>query len=596
GVVKQVVLHLKNIACYTDRETNANTVLNWQQTIKSIANSDSLQTKAIEQSIVTATTSLIVLDAVEDYYQYGITPPAELLEEFRKRYPLLPHKNEEKQKEKEWLVYNKLKQSVDEYNEKMNWWNPGLKALHIPLPTENAKSVAVVADKTEQQNNASNNSAVFKSNALSEVVVTAVGASRRRAMAGAATSVSGYQLQGASTVQQALQGRVSGLTISGSPGASASIALRGMASIRGGGEPLYILDGIPVDAAIVLSMPTFDIENITVLKDAASAALYGSGAGNGAIVVTTKKGKLSPPAKQGEEEEETIDELIDSVGDVHGSLQYDRYLEIKRYGADAPAFYFGMADYFFRQKMPKVALRVLSNLAEMRAEDHQLLRTIGYMLEEWKDYPNAIEIYKMVLKVKEEEPQSYRDLALAYAMNGSRREALDLLYKVLSKDWGLYENRYQGLREIMMTELNTLAKDDTLGANNLNKNLLQLLPVDLRIVVDWNKDETDIDLHVLEPGGEECSYNNRTTRSGGRISKDFTQGYGPEEYEIKKAAKGTYKVKVDYYGDRYQKQQVPSFIKLTVFKNYGRPNQTLFVKTIKLEGSERMIDLADIKF
>jgi uncharacterized protein YfaP (DUF2135 family) len=145
-----------------------------------------------------------------------------------------------------------------------------------------------------------------------------------------------------------------------------------------------------------------------------------------------------------------------------------------------------------------------------------------------------------------------------------------------------------------MTELNTIASAGKSFA--IDKSLLQSLPVDLRVVVDWNKDETDIDLHVTEPGGETCSYSNRNTKSGGRITDDFTDGYGPEAYEIRQAKKGTYKISVNYFGDRYQKQQVPSFIKLSVFKNYGKANQTVMVKTIKLEGNERMIELAEIKF
>lgn len=290
------------------------------------------------------------------------------------------------------------------------------------------------------------------------------------------------------------------------------------------------------------------------------------------------------------------EEILDTLKGASRNMTYVEYLQMKTARAEAPLFYVTAANFFHEQKLQKEALRILSNLAEIKAEDHQALRTLGYVLEEWNDYADAIDVYKKVLTIKEEEPQSYRDLALAYAMSGNRAEAVRLLYQVLQKDWRVYEGRYRGLREIMLNELSVLLNTKSPTAFGVNPHIVQVLPVDLRIVVDWNKDETDIDLHVIEPSGEECYYSHQQTKGGGRISADFTQGYGPEEYEVKAAMKGTYKIKIDYFGDRYQKQQVPSFVKLTVFKNFGKANQTVTIKTIKLGGGERMIDLATVRF
>jgi TonB-dependent SusC/RagA subfamily outer membrane receptor len=416
------------------------------------------------------------------------------------------------------------------------------------------------------------------------------GTQRRRAVTGSVSKISTSELTSNGTVQSALQGRVSGLSITGDYN---SVHVRGTTSIRGANEPMYILDGVPIDATTAMTMPTSNIASITIVKDATASAIYGSRAANGVIIIETKRAPLSYSAPV---KEDAKQEIIDSFEALSNSVTYDRYIEMKKYKKNIPAFYFTMAAYFYKHKQPKEALRILSNLAVIQPENHQLLRTIGYVLEEWNDYDNATEIYEMVLAIKEEEPQSYRDLALSYAFNGNQQEAFKLLYKGLSKDWGLYENRYNGLREIMMTELNILAGKEAVKATNVDTSLLKLLPVDLRIVIDWNKDETDIDLHIKEPGGEQSSYNNKVTKSGGRLSNDFTQGYGPEVYEIKNAKKGVYEVKINYYGDRYQKEKLPSFIKLTVFKNYGRPNQTVTIKTVLLDDDEGMIDLAEVKF
>jgi TonB-dependent SusC/RagA subfamily outer membrane receptor len=591
---QKVVLYLKGPTC-EDSLLHTSSIIEWQSGMRNVRNADSLHALAIDQNIVTATTSLIVLDALEDYFQYKVTPPKELLAEFQKLYPSLPDKKEEKKKEQEILVYQKLKETVSEYNEKINWWDPHMAALSLKPLGEKPKPFIASNRDAILNTEAKNNPMVSKqSAALSEVVVVGYASTRRRSMSSSVSGISASELSTSTTLETALQGRIAGLNISGQPGASRDVAIRGTASIRGGGEPLYILDGVRIDAPIALNMSTFDIENISVLKDASATAMYGSGAANRVIVITTKRGRFTPQTKPEAEDEK--EKLTDSLKELTVPMRYEKYLMMKLPQKDIPAFYFQMADYFLQKKQAKEALRILSNLAEIRAEDHQLLRTIGYVLEEWSDYANAVEVYKAVLKIKEEEPQSYRDLALAYAMNGNATEAIDLLYKVLGKDWGLYEDRYHGLREIMMTELNTILHAGLAKSLAVDKSLVQLLPVDLRVVVDWNKDETDIDLHVIEPGGEECYYSHQATKSGGRITKDFTQGYGPEEYEVKQAKKGTYKITIDYFGDLYQKQQVPSFVKLSIFKNYGKPNQTIFIKAVKLEGEERMVDLAEIKF
>ena len=97
-----------------------------------------------------------------------------------------------------------------------------------------------------------------------------------------------------STVDQILQGRVPGLSVSsgsGQPGQSASVVIRGVGSIGGSTTPLYVMDGIPIESGYFQTINPQDIESVTVLKDASAKALYGSRGSNGVIVITTKKGK-----------------------------------------------------------------------------------------------------------------------------------------------------------------------------------------------------------------------------------------------------------------------------------------------------------------
>ena len=134
------------------------------------------------------------------------------------------------------------------------------------------------------------------SEALEEAVVTiAYGAAKRSSLTGAISSVSAEQLASrpTSSVTTALEGTVAGVQINstyGSPGSDPSVYIRGVGTINGSTSVLYILDGVPFGGNVSDLNPA-DIESITVLKDAASAALYGNRASNGVILITTKKGQ-----------------------------------------------------------------------------------------------------------------------------------------------------------------------------------------------------------------------------------------------------------------------------------------------------------------
>lgn len=132
--------------------------------------------------------------------------------------------------------------------------------------------------------------------AIEEVVVVGYGTQKKSVVTGAISSVKAKDLEKVAPgrVDQALQGRVSGVTVaanSGQPGASSTIRVRGVTTFGdGGNNPLWVVDGVVVDAGGIGYLNQSDIESIEVLKDAASAAIYGTRAATGVILVTTKKG------------------------------------------------------------------------------------------------------------------------------------------------------------------------------------------------------------------------------------------------------------------------------------------------------------------
>ncbi|MGB4401042.1 MAG: TonB-dependent receptor [Daejeonella sp.] len=129
---------------------------------------------------------------------------------------------------------------------------------------------------------------------LDEVVVIGYGTIKKSDITGSVSSVSSKDINAvpAANVMQALAGRAAGVQVkanNGSPGAPVSIRIRGTNSIVGNNEPLYVIDGFPVNDA--LSINNASIESIEILKDASAVAIYGSRASNGVVLITTKKGK-----------------------------------------------------------------------------------------------------------------------------------------------------------------------------------------------------------------------------------------------------------------------------------------------------------------
>ena len=136
--------------------------------------------------------------------------------------------------------------------------------------------------------------------ALDEVIVVAYGTQKKSSFTGSAATVKGEKLEKmqVSNLGKALEGAAAGVQIaseSGTPGSAAKIRIRGIGSISASQEPLIVVDGVPYEGSLN-SIPTQDIESMTILKDAAANSMYGARGSNGVIMITTKSGKTGKVA------------------------------------------------------------------------------------------------------------------------------------------------------------------------------------------------------------------------------------------------------------------------------------------------------------
>jgi len=266
---------------------------------------------------------------------------------------------------------------------------------------------------------------------------------------------------------------------------------------------------------------------------------------------------------------------------------------------DSPSFYLEMADALARCDETYGAIKIALSALELSTVNKDTITAVAQRLQSFRSYHTAIELLDQVVDLEPNSPQPYRNLALALEQQADNLEfqlkkidlyeqALSLLNKIIVNPW---ENNYRGIGLISIMEANLIRnKLVDLDANPdiLDKRLVALLDVDVRILISWNIDRTDVDLWIDEPTGERVSYSNKLSEIGGRISNDMTNGYGPEEYLLKKTIDGDYEIKVHYYGSDIINPNGAVIVRAHIFRNWGRANQS--VEVADLEFTEQQSD------
>lgn len=259
---------------------------------------------------------------------------------------------------------------------------------------------------------------------------------------------------------------------------------------------------------------------------------------------------------------------------------YPLYLSERAQHADSSAFYLDVADLLLAKGQRALALRVLSNLAEMQMENRHVLRVLGYRLMQAGAPALAVPVFRDVLAIGEEEPQSFRDLGLALEASGQYPQALQALYEVVLRPW---DSRFNGISLIALDEATTLMAREGLDARAIDPRLRRALPLDLRVVLGWDSDNSDMDLWVTDPNGERAYYGNRLTYQGGAMSEDFTGGYGPEQFSLRDAKPGTYRVEANFFGSREQLVTGATTLSLRLSTHWGTRQQRDQMVTLRLK-------------
>lgn len=290
------------------------------------------------------------------------------------------------------------------------------------------------------------------------------------------------------------------------------------------------------------------------------------------------------------------------------------YHDMRDEHASMPSFFLDCGGWLIAHDDEEMGIRVLTNLAEVSVDDAPTLRILAWRLREAGRLDSSVAILRKVLALRGEDSQSHRDLALvlselarkAYESGNARKasecvkEAAEHYRTIALTPW---QRRAVAVALFAVEEYNVMRAwvdaqkwEEKPELEPISPYLDGILDCDLRITLAWDADDTDVDIHVTEPNGEEAYYGHRRTFAGGRVSEDIRDGYGPELYEIRKAKKGEYLIRAHYFASHQQTVFGPATCTLTVYTDWGRPTQSQVITTTRLDQANQMIPVGSVSY
>ena len=238
------------------------------------------------------------------------------------------------------------------------------------------------------------------------------------------------------------------------------------------------------------------------------------------------------------------------------------------------------------------AVKAVSSLIEANPGDYVLARDVAFSALEWKHPAHAFHLLRRVAESRPFDAATYPAIAKCLVQVGELDAAMVFYEIALAAKFNRAGNSY---RKIVAFDYSNLLSQ--IGNSDVGPGLkkyaairatdladkYKLAASDLVVTMMWNTDQTDVDLHVVEPSGEECFYQHKTTRAGGQITDDITTGFGPEMYVIPKAPEGTYKIYAKYFRNNSSRTARRGKVYLEIIRNYGRDSQMIETKTISIE-------------
>ena len=455
---------------------------------------------------------------------------------------------------------------------------------------------------------------------LSDEVETSYGKKKKKSVGFSTSTITSEDISpGAVTVVDAIRGKFTNVQVAynqdgAATGNKPQIYVRGgTLSINNSAAAIFDVEGL-----IYTEVPDFidpqQIESITLLRSMGATNRYGSQGRGGVFLIKMKSlsrkvQKLLNSLKvKGNDYKEQVARIdFDSLKPyyINDFAKATSFAEAKQqfitlkdgvYELSVP-FYIESFDYF-KNIDKQFAVNILKSIADKAKDNPKALKTIAYKLEEIGDFNTAKIIYQRLLSIRPLDEQSYRDLALIYKENADYELAASLFDIMLNNKiknvnmLGLQETVVNEAAHLYWTKANKLVLTDfplkTLKTF-VPKNDWRNFGFDYRIIFDWNDPAVEFNIQFVDPKKKYFNWSHTVLDDKELLEDELNYGYNTEEFIIEKSDKGKWLINIENYS--IQDESNPTYIKYTVFKNYGRPNEIKKVEVIDLNKLKQKITL-----
>ena len=451
-------------------------------------------------------------------------------------------------------------------------------------------------------------------------VDTGYGKKNKDAMGFSASTITAKEISPASiSIVDVIRGKFAGVQVGSnqdmsSTGNKATIYVRGGSlSINNSASAIFDVDGM-----IYTETPDFldpqQIESITLLRSLGATNKYGSEGRGGVFII-----KMNVLARGSAE---IVDSALvkgnDYTDDLPGLTKdsIDSYyinelksaktfVDAKRTFKDQKKYvntlsipyYFECYEYFSKWDN-NFAYSILTSLAALVKNNTKALKALAFKMEEIGKLEDAKIVYQHLMKIRPNDEQSYRDLALIYKELGNYSMARELYSKMLNKSILMVD--MLGLEETIANEAAQMyfsnAEDLTLTKFPV-KSLSGLFPeyiwkdfgYDYRIVFDWTDPNIEFNIQFVNPNNKYFKWSHTVIDSRDNMIDEIQYGYNTEEFIIDNSEKGEWIINIENFS--IENQDNPTYLKYTVYRNYGRPNEIKKLMVINLSEVTQKITL-----
>ena len=460
---------------------------------------------------------------------------------------------------------------------------------------------------------------------LSDEVDTGYGKRKKKSIGFSTSTITSDDISpGAVSIVDAIRGKFTNVQVAynqdgAATGNKTQIYVRGGSlSINNSAAAIFDIEGL-----IYNEVPDFidpqQIESITLLRSLAATNRYGSQGRGGVFLVKMKS--LSRKAqrlldnlkvKGNDYKEQTPSIIFDSlkpyyINDYSSTKSLDeaknQFLRLSNEIYKLSVTFYIESFNYFKNIDRDFAVSILKSIAKKAKDNPKALKTIAYHLEKIGDFQNAKTIYQRLLLIRPLDEQSYRDLVLIYKENQDYELAASLYNLMLNNKiknvnmLGLQETVVNEAAHLYWTKFDKLSQTDfplkTLKTY-IPKNDWRKFGFDYRIIFDWNDPAVEFNVQFVDPKNKYYNWSHTILDDRDLLEDELNYGYNTEEFIIEKSDRGKWIINIENYS--IQDNSNPTYLKYTVYKNYGRPNEIKKVEVINLNKLSQKVNLDILRY